>query len=137
MEQDLIHYLKGKANCNATDISFFVQSFKGLMSEETAESFDQVWSALKDKHHFECNKTVLNYFENKLLPTFKSHSSIWVLKGAGIEKSELGITNNPSESINAVLHALQNWKQVPLDVICLSLLYLSHFYHHKIQRGIH
>ena len=107
------------------------------MSEETAESFDQVWSALKDKHHFECNKTVLNYFENKLLPTFKSHSSIWVLKGAGIEKSELGITNNPSESINAVLHALQNWKQVPLDVICLSLLYLSHFYHHKIQRGIH
>ena len=56
LEQDLIHYLKGKANCNATDISFFVQSFKGLMSEETAESFDQAWSALKDKHHFECNK---------------------------------------------------------------------------------
>lgn len=37
LEQDLKHYLKGKANCNATDISFFVQSFKGLMSEETAE----------------------------------------------------------------------------------------------------
>ena len=31
-----------------------------------------------------------------------------------------GITNNASESINAVLHSLQNWKQVPLDVFCVS-----------------
>ena len=82
------------------------------------QSFDQAWSALKDKHHFECNKTVLNYFENKLLPTFKSHSSIWVLKGAGIENPELGITNNPSESINANLHALQNWSR------CLWMLFV-------------
>ena len=26
---------------------------------------------------------------------------------------------------------------MPLDVICLSLIYLSHFYHCEIQRGIH
>ena len=107
------------------------------MSEETEESFDQMWSTLKDGRQFECNKNVLNYFENRLLPTFKAHSSIWILKGAGIENPELGVTNNPSESMNAVLHALQNWKQVPLDIICLSLFYLSHFYHREIQRGIH
>ena len=118
LEQDLIHYLKGKANCNATDISFFVQSFKELMSEETAESFYQAWSALKDKHQFECNKTVLNYFENKLLPIFKSHSSIWVLKGVSIENPKLGITNNSSESINAVLHTLQ------IGSMCLWMLFV-------------
>ena len=86
LQQDLIRYLKGKANCNATDISFFVQSFKQLLSEETEESFDQMWSTLKDGRQFECNKNVLNYFENRLLPTFKAHSSIWILKGAGIVK---------------------------------------------------
>ena len=80
---------------------------------------------------------VCNYFETKLLPTFKHSSSIWVLKSAGILHPENGITNNCSESMNAVLHRLQNWKQVPLDVVCYSLFQLSNFYLREIERGFH
>ena len=83
------------------------------------------------------NKLVLSYIENKWLPAFKCHASIWVLKSSGVENPEAGIMNNPSESINAVLHSLQYWKYVPLDVVCLSLFYLSSYYHREVDRGIH
>ena len=39
--------------------------------------------------------------------------------------------------MNAVLHRLQNWKQVPLDVICYSLFQLSCFYQREIERAFH
>ena len=63
---------------------------------------------------------ITNYFEDNLIPAFKNHGSIWVLKAGGIPSAELGITNNPSESMNAVLHHLQKWKNVPLDVMLLA-----------------
>ena len=107
------------------------------MQESTEVEFNRCWSSYKDKDLFQSNKTVCNYFEAKLLPVFKHNSSIWVLKSAGIFNPENGITNNSSESMNAVLHRLQNWKQVPLDIICYSLFQLSCFYQREIERAFH
>lgn len=56
--------------------------------------------------------TVLSYFEQKLLPAFSDHSSIWKFEEMGISDPENGLTNNSSESMNAVVHSLQQWKQV-------------------------
>ena len=108
LERDLHFYLKQKANCTALEISYFANVFKQLMQESTEIEFNRCWSSYKDKDAFICNKTVCNYFETKLLPAFKYNSSIWVLKSAGISQPENGITNNSSESMNAVLHRLQN-----------------------------
>ena len=124
LERDLHFYLKQKANCTGSEISYFSNVFKQLMQESTEVEFNRCWSSYKDKDLFQSNKTVCNYFEAKLLPVFKHNSSIWVLKSAGIFNPENGITNNSSESMNAVLHRLQNWKQVPLDIICYSLFQL-------------
>lgn len=49
----------------------------------------------------------------------------------------MGITNDPSESMNAVLHRLQKWKNVPLDVIAVSLYHLCSFYQRELTRSIH
>ena len=134
LERDLHFYLKQKANCTGSDFS---NVFKQLMQESTEVEFNQCWSSYKDKDLFQSNKTVCNYFEAKLLPVFKHNSSMWVLKSAGIFNPENGITNNSSESMNAVLHRLQNWKQVPLDIICYSLFQLSCFYQREIERAFH
>ena len=109
------------------------------MNETSAKEFESSWCALKKSSNFCSHKQVLNYFEKRLLPTFKNHSStcIWVLKSAGVSNPQNGITNNPSESLNAVLHSLQNWKQVPLDVVCVSLFHLCSYYVCEITRGIH
>ena len=69
--------------------------------------------------------------------SYKDHAAVWVLHTAHIKNPSLGITNNVSESVNAVLHRLKQWKQVPLDVITVSLHMLLCYYHREIVRSIH
>ena len=137
LENDLHFYLKNNANCSASQISYYANVFKGLMAEPTEVEFEESWNKVKDSPHFLSNHMVKKYFEGKLLPAFKVHSSIWVLKSAGILNAENGVTNNAAESVNAVLHRLNRWKQVPLDIVCSSLYHLSSYYHHEIERGLH
>lgn len=132
LERDLHFYLKRTANCKPSEISYYANVFKGLMIEENETAFDKAFNRTKATF---TNKTVLNYFEQKLLPAFKEHSSVWKLREMGISDPENGLTNNPSESMNAVLHGLQQWKQVPLDVICVSLFHLSSYYQREILRA--
>lgn len=137
LKRDLQFYLRNKANCTPTDVNYFTNAFQDLMTESTETEFDRAWTTLKKEKKFCANHLTLNYFESKLLPAFKMHSSIWVLKSAGVLNPHNGVTNNPSESMNAVLHSLQNWKQVPLDIICTSLYHLCAYYHREIERGLH
>jgi len=104
------------------------------MIEESEVEFNNLWTSIKTSF---TNSTVLSYFEQKLLPAFKDHSSIWKLREMGISDPENGLTNNSFESMNAVLYSLQQWKQVPLDVICVSLFHLSCYYQREIIRAHH
>ena len=133
LERDLHFYLKN-ANCKPSEISFYANAFKALMIEESEEDFNTAWISVKNTF---TNSTVLQYFEQKLLPAFKEHSSIWKLRDMGVSNPENGLTNNPAESMNAVLHNLQGWKQVPLDVICVSLFHLSCYYQRETIRAYH
>ena len=99
--------------------------------------FDNSWKLLKQSKEFISSNKVLNYFQDRLLPAFKAHSAIWTLRAVGVVNPENGITNNPSESMNAVLHRLKQWKNVPLDTIASSLYHLSVFHHREIERSIH
>lgn len=65
--------------------------------------------------------------------SFKSHASIWSLKEAWISNPHDGVTNNPSESMNAVLRRIKQWKCVPLDSITLSLYQLCVFIIEKLK----
>ena len=134
LERDLHFYLKNSANCRPSEISYYANIFKEMMTEESEEEFDKAWN--NNKVTF-ANESVLKYFEQRLIPAFKEHSSIWKLREMGVSDPENGLTNNPSESMNAVLHSLQQWKQVPLDVICVSLFHLSCYYQREITRAHH
>lgn len=127
LECNLHFYLKNTANCKPSEISYYANTFKELMIEESEEEFDKGWNEIKASF---TNQTVLKYFEQRLIPAFKEHSSVWKLREMEIPDPENGLTNNPSESINAI-RSLQQWKQVPLDVICVSLFHLSCYYKRK------
>ena len=47
-----------------------------------------------------------------------------------------GVTNYVAESLNAVIKRLLDWKEVPIDCLCLSLDYLQTFYFAEIQQGM-
>ena len=59
----------------------------------------------------------------------------WILESLRIYNPYSGITNNQSEGFNTVLKRLQNWREVPVDAIVLTLYHLQAFYHNEIQRG--
>lgn len=139
MENDLHWYLKNRSmgNCTSEEISFFTNAFKGLMMNTREVQFNEEWERLKSNQYFRSNTKICNYFETKLLPSFKQHASIWILKAAGVVNPDRGITNNASESMNAVLHRLQQWKHAPLDAIAISLYHLCTFYQREQERSIH
>ena len=131
-ERDLHLYLKNSANCRPSEISYYANTFKELMTEESEEEFDKAWNSNKVSF---TNDSVLKYFEQRLIPAFKEHSSIWKLREMGVPDPENGLTNNPPESMNTVFHSLQQWKQVSLDVMCVSLFHLSCYYQCEITRA--
>ena len=133
IENDLLWYLKNSCNCTPEDIFYYVNAWKNLVKNETEVEFDREFEDMKSMDRFLEKPKVLQYFLKNLIPVFKGHAAIWVLKEAGIQHPTIGITNNPSESMNAVLKRLKEWKQVPLDVICLSLYH----YYREIERSIH
>ena len=134
---DLRWHLRNKCNCSTEEINYFVNAFKNIQTNICEVEFDRDWQDLKVNKMFTKRPKITNYFEDNLIPAFKNHGSIWGLKAAGIPSVELGITNNPSESMNAMLHRLQKWKNVPLDVIAVSLYHLCIFYQRELTRSIH
>jgi len=73
------------------------------MQECTKTEFDDSWDKLKEVP-FKTKPLVQCYFSKALVPVFEQSSSIWVLKSAGVVNPHNRITNNLSESMNAVLH---------------------------------
>lgn len=137
LENDLLWYLKN--NCNATpeELSYYVNSWRELVFNDSEVEFDRELERLENTDRFLSNQKICAYFTNNLIPSFKAHAAIWKLKAAGVADFVKGITNNPSESMNAVLRRLKNWKQVRLDVITISLYQLSIYYYREIERSFH
>lgn len=52
-----------------------------------------------------------------------------------MEFREERITTNQSESMNFVMKSLLDWKEVPIDIMCLSAFRLSQYYDREIVRG--
>ena len=59
----------------------------------------------------------------------------WILEKLQVYSPYSGVTSNQSESFNVVLKRLQSWREVPVDVIVLSLFHLHAYYNNEIQRG--
>ena len=60
----------------------------------------------------------------------------FVLEPLGIYHPFTGVTNNQSESFNAALKRLQDWREVPIDSVILTLYHLQSYFHNEIQRRI-
>lgn len=135
MLYDLKWHLRNKCNCTTDEVNAAFATFRLLMTTTSEAELDDKWKMAKDNGGFKMK--VLQYFEKHLLPNFKNHASVWALKEAGIETAESGVNNNPFESMNAVFHRLQKWKNVSLDVIVVSMYHLCAFYHRELERSVH
>ena len=74
------------------------------------------------------------YFEENVEPKLE-YFCIWSIDGKCSYDEENGITTNQSEVFNFSLKDFQNWKEVPLDSLLMSLKLVQGFYLEECRRG--
>ena len=69
IENDLLWYLKNKANCTAEEVNYFVNALKALMlNNDTEIDFDREWEKLRNNECFSQNSKICKYFTDNLIP---------------------------------------------------------------------
>lgn len=114
------------------DQTVYISHFRELLHASSEEEYGEILAKLSDIW----NESFLEYYKSKLHQDIVHHSSKWVLEQHQIYDPHSGVTNNMSESMNAVIKRLMEWKQAPLDAAVLAFNYLQQFYVHEIKRGL-
>ena len=81
------------------------------------------------------SKPFVEYFNNEVHPDVSNSIGWWVLEKLHVYNPYSGVTNQ-SEGYNTVMKRLQQWKEVPIDLIILSLNELQVYSYNEIQRGL-
>jgi hypothetical protein len=89
--------------------------------EELLEEKEQKWS---EAFH--------TYFHTKIMPKVNDYGKWSVSEMITLNGP---LTTNQSEGFNTLLKSLQGWKEVPLDVVLLSLHMMQKYYLQEAKRG--
>ena len=103
---DVRWYLRSNTDCTPEEVNIIINCFRDIMLSKTEEDFESSWE-MKNSQILNKHEKVLHYFQKNIVLSFKGHAAIWTLKSAGVTNAENGLTNNASESFNAVLRRLQ------------------------------
>ena len=117
--RDLKFWLS-KHNGKPDDKKAYDLNVRTLISCETKEEFLEKYEQLKQKW----SQPMVVYFEDNLFDAILEHSGRWVLEKCDVYNPYSGITNNASESVNAKLKRLVDYKERQIDSIVLYLHYL-------------
>ncbi|CAC5387653.1 unnamed protein product [Mytilus coruscus] len=109
-----------KMGADQTNIAFYLSNIRELLRCESDEEFKEKKQLLIVKW----SKPFVTYF-NKIEKDILYHCGKWII-----------ITNNPCESMNAVIKRLNKYKELPVDCFVLSMYYLQCYYFTEIQRGL-
>lgn len=126
MESWLISYDR-----SSEEKSTRINEFFRLIKQNTEENY----SALKESLSEDWDNEFKKYFETCLNNAILNHSGRWIIYPTGLYCPLSGITTNAAESFNNVLKMWNNWKEMPIDALVLSLQYLTNFYEREITRG--
>jgi hypothetical protein len=131
IKRDLRFWLRSHG-ATSDDVKVYSDNLSSLLCCESESEFDEMVGEMLPKW----SEAMVDHFNSSLKSELKTYSCRWVLETAKVYNPYSGVTNNCSESLNAVLKRLFDWKEVPLDVLILSLYYLQNFYVAEIQRGL-
>lgn len=130
LKGDFKFWLKGKVETD--NIRVYVDHLSKMLQSDSEEEFMELKANLTSKWA----PDVLEHFEKNISSAIQFHSGKWLIqKYPGLFDPYSGITNNLSESMNAVLKREQDWKELPVDLLTLGLYYLQNFENYEILRG--
>jgi len=124
--QDAKRWLSSHGSKSADETRFNLDCMRDLFKCESHAAYTAKLIPLLSKW----SQPFSAYFTDNIHKVITSIGS-WCLRNHGFSE----ITTNQSESFNAVLKRLQDWKEVPVDVMALSLFRLTQFTVVEVLRG--
>ena len=118
--RDLKFWLS-KHGATQKDLSWYEDHVKQLLHCENENAFE----VLHEKFRVLWSPPMVDYFDDNLLGTITNYAGRWILDELDLYNPYSGITNNCSESINAKLKRLTEWKEREVDNIVLFLYYMQ------------
>lgn len=110
----------------------YISNLRDLLQQENEHDYNE---RLEELSKF-WSESFLEYNNSKLHDDILQYSSKWVLESNNVYDPYSGVTNNMSESMNAVIKRLMQWKQAPIDSTVFALNYLQKYYVYEIMRGL-
>lgn len=130
LKGDFKFWLKGKAESD--NIKVYVDHVDNMLHCDSEDELLELKSNLTSKW----TPVVLEHFNKFVSPSIQYHSGKWVIEEyPGMFDPYSGITNNLSESMNAVLKRENDWKELPVDLLALGFYYIQNFENYEILRG--
>ena len=113
------------------DLSVYMRDMRDILeSKSEKECIDKI--DLLDKSW---STEFRNYFHKYVKKAVFENSGRWILESLKIYDPYCGITTNAAESLNNVIKSIQKRKQLPVDMINLTLFYLQKYIYTEIQCG--
>jgi hypothetical protein len=112
------------------DQAFYRDEVFELLRLASEEEFQQAYEAKSEKW----SDAFVDYFSTTVTPNLPRFAS-WELQDKVPLHPETGITTNLSEGMNFLIKDLMSWKEVPEDVILLSMRHLQQYYICESLRG--
>ncbi|CAG2237061.1 unnamed protein product [Mytilus edulis] len=130
IKEDFKFWLKGKVDSD--NIKIYIDHLNQMLHSDNEEEFFETKMKLTSKW----TPVVLEHFNKHISPAIQNHSGKWLIeKYPGMFDPYSGITNNLSESMNAVLKRENDWKELPVDLLALGFYYIQNFENYEILRG--
>ena len=118
--RDLKFWLS-KHGATQKDLQFYDNQVKKLLQCQSQENFESLIEEIK----LPWSTPMTDYFNENLRDTITKYAGRWILEEIDLYNPYSGITNNCSESINAKLKRLTEWKEREVDNIVLYLYYMQ------------
>lgn len=110
----------------------YVSHLRDLFHQPSEQDYNDHYEKLRN----DWSKAFCDYFDQNIYTKVCTALGQWILEQYGLYNSVSGITTKQSEGFNAVLKRIQQWREIPVDSIVLSLYYLQAFYWNEWQRGL-
>ena len=120
-----------KHRATQDDLSVYMRDVRDILDYQSVDVFENKIETLGQSWSAEFSK----YFNKCVKPAILDHSGRWILEELNIYDSYSGVTTNAAESLNNVIKSLQRRKELPIDLINLTLFYLQKYVHTEIQCG--
>ena len=132
IKTDCRFHLINNTNADKTkDVPTYVDHIQKLLQSESEECFHENYENIRK----DWSGPWREYVDKNIKPCIEKYSGRWIIEKLGIYHPDSGITNNRSESINSVLHALHKWRRTPIDCIMLIFWHTQRYYYLEICRG--